>query len=190
MRLIVGFRDIKVPEEVSIKVKARSVEVTGPRGTLHRDFKHIPCEIQKHNSSTIRVQVWHGQRKHLACVRTLCSHIENLITGVTRGFLYKMRLVYAHFPINVSVINEGNCIEIRNFLGEKITRTVPLLKGVTIELSEAQKDELILTGNDVEAVSQSAAKIRQSVLVRNKDIRKFLDGIFVSEKTNIVIPEE
>ena len=33
----------------------------------------------------------------------VCSHIENLITGVTKGFLYKMRFVYAHFPINVSL---------------------------------------------------------------------------------------
>eukprot|EP00835_Amoeboradix_gromovi_P002703 NODE_158_length_16653_cov_0.456929.p9 type:complete len:191 gc:universal NODE_158_length_16653_cov_0.456929:929-1501(+) len=190
MRLIVGFRDISVPEGVSIKVKARAVSVTGPRGTLNKEFKHIPCEITKHNSSTIRVQVWHGQRKHLACVRTLCSHIENLIIGVTKGFLYKMRLVYAHFPINVSIVDGGNTIEIRNFLGEKITRVVKLLPGVVVELSESTKDELILKGNNVENVSQSAASIRQSVLVRNKDIRKFLDGIFVSEKTNIVIDQD
>lgn len=36
-------------------------------------------------------------------VLQVCSHIENLITGVTKGFLYKMRFVYAHFPINVSI---------------------------------------------------------------------------------------
>ena len=189
MRLISGSRDIKIPAGVSVTIKARCVEVKGPRGELKREFKHIPCEITKFNSNTIRVAVWHAQRKHLACVRTLCSHIENLIIGVTKGFLYKMRLVYAHFPINVSIVDAGNTIEIRNFLGEKITRSVPLLKGVVVELGTGVKDELILSGNDVEAVSQSAAKIRQSVLVRNKDIRKFLDGIFVSEKTNIVLDE-
>eukprot|EP00834_Sanchytrium_tribonematis_P003035 NODE_107_length_18988_cov_0.534491.p13 type:complete len:191 gc:universal NODE_107_length_18988_cov_0.534491:9387-9959(+) len=190
MRLVVGFRDIVIPEEVTVSVKARSVVVKGPRGELKKEFKHIPCEIIKHNSKTIRVRVWHGQRKHLACVRTLCSHIENLITGVTKGFLYKMRLVYAHFPINASVVDGGKTIEIRNFLGEKITRVVPMAPGVKVELSKDQKDELILQGNDVEAVSQSAASIRQSVLVRNKDIRKFLDGIFVSQKTNVVVDQE
>lgn len=35
----------------------------------------------------------------------------------------------------------------------------------------------------------AAALIQQSVKVKNKDIRKFLDGIYVSEKTTIVIPE-
>ncbi len=44
------------------------------------------------------------------------------------------------------------------------------------------KDEIVLTGNDLESVSQSAANIQQSTKVRDKDIRKFLDGIYVSEK--------
>lgn len=37
-------------------------------------------------------------------------------------------------------------------------------------------------GNDIENVSRSAALISQSCRVRNKDIRKFLDGIYVSSK--------
>lgn len=56
----------------------------------------------------------------LACIRTICSHVENMITGVTKGYLYKMRFCYAHFPINVSIT--GKTVEIRNFLGEKRVR--------------------------------------------------------------------
>jgi large subunit ribosomal protein L9e len=44
-------------------------------------------------------------------------------------------------------------------------------------------------GNDVQNVSQSAASIHTSCLVKNKDIRKFLDGIYVSERTTIVKDE-
>ena len=44
--------------------------------------------------------------------------------------------------------------------------------GVDVEISKAQKDELILTGNSLEGVSQSAADIQQICRVRNKDIRK------------------
>lgn len=44
--------------------------------------------------------------------------------------------------------------------------------GVDVEVSKAQKDELVLSGNSLEAVSQSAADIQQICRVRNKDIRK------------------
>ncbi|GFQ70035.1 60S ribosomal protein L9 [Trichonephila clavata] len=135
------------------------------------------------------VQKWHGIRKELATMRTICSHIENMIKGVTLGFLYKMRLVYAHFPINVNTSENGTCLDIRNFLGEKIVRKVKMLPGVVCQNSTTLKDELIIQGNDIELVSQSAALIHQSTLVKNKDIRKFLDGIYVSEKTTVVIPE-
>ena len=44
--------------------------------------------------------------------------------------------------------------------------------GVDVEISKAQKDELQITGNSLENVSQSAADIQQICRVRNKDIRK------------------
>jgi len=50
---------------------------------------------------------------------------------------------------------------------------------------EKIKEEFHLSGNDLEQVSQTAARIHQIALVREKDIRKFLDGIYVSEKGTI-----
>jgi len=44
--------------------------------------------------------------------------------------------------------------------------------GVDVEISKSQKDELLLMGNSLENVSQSAADIQQICKVRNKDIRK------------------
>ena len=70
-------------------------------------------------------------------------------------------------------------------MGEKFIRRVRMHNGVVCENSKEQKDELILTGNSVEAVSQSAALIQQSTTVKNKDIRKFLDGLYVSERTTV-----
>ncbi len=71
-------------------------------------------------------------------------------------------------------------------MGEKLIRKVMMQPGVDVEASKNVKDELQITGNSLEAVSQSAADIQQTCRVRNKDIRKFLDGIYVSERTNIV----
>ena len=69
----------------------------------------------------------------------------------------------------------------RNFIGEKIVRRVTMLSGVDVEISKNQKDELTLTGNSLENVSQSAADIQQICRVRNKDIRKVIYQFHATE---------
>ena len=168
-----------------LQVKGRAVRVKGPRGTLQKDFRHIGVDmflVEEEGVKKLNVDCHFGKRKNLASIRTVISHVQNLITGVTKGFEYKMRLVYAHFPININIEKKGAVVEIRNFLGEKRVRVVNMLPGCSIARSEAVKDELIITGSDKENVSRSCALISQSCLVRGLDIRKFLDGIYVSEK--------
>jgi large subunit ribosomal protein L9e len=175
--------------------------VKGPLGELTRDFRHIAMDLRKvagkdlglglggegeeedleaQNKEHIKLDLWFATRAQLACVRTICSHIENMMTGVTQGFTYKMRFVYSHFPINVTL--SGDVVEIRNFLGEKRVRKVQLLPGVKYKRSDSVKDQIELSGIDIAAVSLTAAKIQQATNIRHKDLRKFLDGIYVSEK--------
>uniref|UniRef100_A0A2I2ZRH1 Large ribosomal subunit protein uL6 n=1 Tax=Gorilla gorilla gorilla TaxID=9595 RepID=A0A2I2ZRH1_GORGO len=156
MKTILSNHTVDIPENVDITLKGCTVIVKGPRGTLLLGKKKKRLQVDKR---------W-GNRKKLATVRTICSHVQNMIKGVTLGFHYKMRSVYAHFPINVVIQENG----------------VWMRAGVVCSVSQAQKDELILEGNDIELVSNSAALIQQATTVKNKDIRKFLDGICVSEK--------
>lgn len=67
---------------VTIKLKSREVTVKGPRGTLVRNFKHLNLELTLLGKRKLRVDVWFAKRKELACVKTICSHIENMIKGV------------------------------------------------------------------------------------------------------------
>ncbi|EAA35893.1 hypothetical protein GE21DRAFT_944 [Neurospora crassa] len=190
MRYIHSEETLEVPENVKVSIKSRIVTVEGPRGKLVKDLSHIAVNFSVIKKGVIGLEIHHGNRKNVAALRTVRTIINNLIIGVTKGFKYKMRYVYAHFPINVNVeknAETGNFeVEIRNFIGEKIVRRVVMQPGVDVEISKAQKDELVLSGNSLEGVSQSAADIQQICRVRNKDIRKFLDGIYVSEKGNIV----
>ncbi|XP_071702535.1 large ribosomal subunit protein uL6-like [Rutidosis leptorrhynchoides] len=189
MKTILSSEAMDIPEGVEINVKAKVIEVKGPRGTLTRTFKHLNLDFQlitdEEGKQKLKVDAWFGSRKTTAAIRTALSHVNNLIIGVTQGFRYKMRFVYAHFPINASITNANTAIEIRNFLGEKKVRKVDLLDGVTVVRSEKVKDELVLDGNDIELVSRSCALINQKCHVKNKDIRKFLDGIYVSDKAKI-----
>ncbi|KAJ6894688.1 hypothetical protein NC652_028445 [Populus alba x Populus x berolinensis] len=190
MKTILSSETMDIPDGVKIKINARIIEVEGPRGKLTRNFKHLNLDFQlikdEEGKRKLKIDAWFGSRKTSAAIRTALSHVENLITGVTKGYRYKMRFVYAHFPINASIANSNTAIEIRNFLGEKKVRKVDMLEGVSIVRSEKVKDELVLDGNDIELVSRSAALINQKCHVKNKDIRKFLDGIYVSEKGTVV----
>uniref|UniRef100_A0A8C2C7L9 Large ribosomal subunit protein uL6 n=2 Tax=Cyprinus carpio TaxID=7962 RepID=A0A8C2C7L9_CYPCA len=191
MKTILSNQTVDIPSNVEVTLKGRTVVVKGPRGVLRREFSHINLELSLlgKKQKKLRVDKWWGNRKELATVRTICSHVQNMIKGVTLGFRYKMRSVYAHFPINVAMQENGTLVEIRNFLGEKYIRRVRMRPGVSCAVSAAQKDELVLEGNDIELVSNSAALIQQATTVKNKDIRKFLDGIYVSEKGTVVEAE-
>merc|ERR1712225_174599 len=154
----------------------RKVRVKGPRGVLLRDFKHLSLEmevlppLEENGPKRIRVQKWFGSTRELA--------------GVQWGYKYTMKLVYAHFPINVNPTDGGKSLEIRNFLGEKVIRRVPMKEGVKVDKT-GNKDEIALEGNSIENVGSSASLIHQVCMVKRKDIRKFLDGVYVSEKSNI-----
>merc|ERR1711920_821333 len=93
-------------------------------------------------------RMYFAKSKQLSSLRTVCSHISNMFDGVTKKFEYRMRLVYAHFPIQTFVIDvrangrysapvgySGNLIELSNFLGERRRRVVNLLPGVKVEKS-------------------------------------------------------
>ena len=183
MKVLRARRELAIPEGVEVNLHARKISVKGPRGSLSRDFTYLPRIDMHHDKEARKIvfTMFFSSRKRLSCLRTCESHISNLFDGVTKGFRYKMRAVYAHFPVNINIDGKGAKVEIRNFLGEKRTRTCHMLEGVKIARDDTVKDCLVLEGNDIDNVSKSAALIHMSCLVKRKDIRKFLDGFYVSE---------
>merc|ERR1711915_1134732 len=160
MKTIITSQTVLIPEGVSASVKNRVITIRGPRGKLTRSFRAMQLEMtatkNKKNETEIKITKWFGTRKQVAAVRTVCSHIQNMVKGVTKGYQYKMRAVYAHFPINCVISSTNKTVEVRNFLGEKFIRKVEMHEGVTVTSSAKMKDELIIEGNSLEAVSQSA----------------------------------
>lgn len=94
-----------------------------------------------------------------------------------------MKLVYAHFPINTTIPKDESSVQLKNFLGGKHVKHIDMIKGVKVRSNPDVKDELVFSGFDNEAISLCCARVCQSVNVGKKDERKFLDGVFVSEKT-------
>src|ERR1700733_2546417 len=72
-------------------------------GKLTKNLGHLSVSFSKPASNKINIELHHGSRKNVATLRTVRTLINNMIIGVTKGYKYKMRYVYAHFPINVNV---------------------------------------------------------------------------------------
>ena len=115
-------------------------------------------------------------KKKMAMVGTVRSHIKNLMAGVDKGFTYKLKIVYAHFPMNVKV---GKEVIVENFQGERQPRSVRISKHSQCDRKRRRR---IVKGIDLEEVSQAAADIQQATLIKKKDPRVFLDGVYIYEK--------
>ena len=176
MRDVEAVSSVEVPENVKVQVEGRVVTVEGEKGTLVRDFSHAPVSIRLVGNE-VKVQASWPRKKKAALVRTICSHIQNMITGVSKGFTYKMKIVFSHFPISVKV--QGKKVLIENFIGERSARTAKIMGDAKVI---PKGDDVIVQGINIEEVSQTAANIQNATKIKKKDPRKFLDGIYVQER--------
>jgi large subunit ribosomal protein L6 len=176
VRAIEAVKAIEIPDGVEVRVEGRIVTVKGTKGTLTHNFSETPVSILQ-EGKTIKVQANWPRKKEAALVGTVSSHIQNMILGVTKGFTYKLKIVFSHFPISVKI--KENTVSIENFTGERSPRFVKIIGDVKVSVKE---DDIIVQGINLENVSQTAANIEQGTKVKSKDPRVFLDGIFIYEK--------
>jgi len=176
MRLPEVSKTIQVPDGVDVNLTGKVVTVKGKKGTLTRDFSFAPINMEG-NGKNIRIWAKWPRKKEAALVGTIHSHINNMITGVTKGYQYKLKIVFSHFPISVKVQDKAVLIE--NFTGERRPRKIKTIGDVKVKI---EPEDIIIEGTNLEQVSQTAANIEQSTRVRGKDPRVFLDGIYVYER--------
>jgi len=171
--------EVKIPENVQVKIEDYTVAVKGAKGELKRDFSFIKGRgiYIKIEDSKVVIESFFADRRKKALIGTIASHIENMITGVTKGWRYKLKIVTTHFPVTVKV--QGDKVYIENFLGEKAPRVAKILPGVKVTVKGR---DVIVEGIDIEAVGQTAANIELATKVKDKDRRVFVDGIYIYER--------
>jgi large subunit ribosomal protein L6 len=109
-------------------------------------------------------------------IHTFKAHVENMIEGLEEEHVYKMKGVYAHFPMTIK--EQNNQVVIENFMGERNPRKVDIMEGVTVEVDG---EDLTLRGADKDKVSQTAARVEQMCHKGNRDPRTFQDGVYITE---------
>jgi large subunit ribosomal protein L6 len=167
--------EIEVPEGVDITLNDE-VNVNGPQGKLSRKFIYPNITIKQEEDKVV-LETQFPKKKDKAMIGTIRSHITNMIHGVTDGFTYHMKIVYAHFPMTVKVT--GNKVTIENFLGERYPRTAKIVGSAKVQV---KGEEVTITGINKEDVGQTMANLEQATKIKGRDPRVFQDGIYLISK--------
>jgi large subunit ribosomal protein L6 len=171
-------KKLPIPDGVQLDIQGRRIKATGPKGTVEEDFGHLPVQFAV-EGQTFRVYAHWAKKREVALVGTALAHVRNMIRGVTAGFTYKLKIVYAHFPVTIKVNEKEKKLTIDNFTGEKTARVVKIVGSTKVKLAS---DEIHVQGINLSDVSQTAANIQYATKIPDKDQRVFLDGIYIFEK--------
>jgi len=167
---------IQIPDGVKAEVLDNVIRISGKLGEINKNF--IEPDIKKEkDGNTIVLSTEKESRKVKRIIKSYKSEIKNMITGVIKGYEYKMKMIFTHFPTTAKV--EGNKLRIDNFLGERAPRFAKIVPVVEIKIN---KQDSVIKGADICAVSQTAGNIEQATRVVGKDRRVFQDGIYITEK--------
>jgi len=169
-------QEVSLPEGVKVEIEELKVKVSGPKGNLEREFKNFDIKIEKKENKVV-VSSELERKDTRSVVGTITAHIGNMIEGVTKGFIYKLKVVYAHFPVTVKV--EGDKVLIQNFLGERAPRVAKIVGDAKVEVNGP---EITVTGISKEDVGQTAANMEQATRIGGYDRRTFMDGIYLVSK--------
>jgi len=170
---------VPIPENVAVNIDGLKVRVKGPKGEITRDFSHARGVTIRLEEGNVVVEAYRANRKLKAIVGTIASHIRNMIIGVTKGFRYKLKIIYSHFPVTVVVDEKNKIVKIKNFLGEKADRVAKIYGNVKVKV---EGSEIIVEGIDIEEVGLTATSIERATKIKDLDRRVFADGIYIYER--------
>jgi large subunit ribosomal protein L6 len=146
----IGRKPVAVPQGVTASVEGQKVKVKGPKGAL---------EVVLHDDITPRMEtgsIMMAPRAETNRARAMWglsrSLVNNLVTGVTKGFETKLEINGVGYRAAV----QGKNLQIA--LGYSHDVVFPIPEGIAI--ATPKPTEVVVTGIDKQKVGQVAAEIR------------------------------
>jgi len=146
----VGLKPITLPEKVAVKVDGNTVNVEGPKGKL--EFS-VPSGISlRSEDGSVVVSRATEQREHRALHGTVRSIVNNMITGVSEGFVKDLEI----HGVGLRAAVKGSDLDLS--LGRSHPLLHPIPSGLTVTVNENTK--IKVEGIDKQLVGQFAAEVR------------------------------
>ena len=141
---------VAIPAGVEVTINGQEVTVKGPKGTLKQTFN--PAVVIEQKEGEVVFSPREGATNGWAQAGTARSIVNNMVTGVTKGFEKKLQLVGVGYRAKA----QGNVVELTLGFSHPVKHQLP--EGVTAETPS--QTEIILRSADKQKVGQVAAEIR------------------------------
>jgi large subunit ribosomal protein L6 len=167
---------VELPEKVTATVTDGTITVKGPQGELSRSFRdpRIAVTIE---GGEVKFSVALFTKREKTQLGTFVAHLENMLKGVTEGHEYALKICSGHFPMSVAFTN--NQLIVKNFLGEKVPRALPVSTQTKVTV---EGDRITVKSINKELCAQTAASMEQLTRRTSFDKRIFQDGIYIVNK--------
>ena len=146
----IGRNPITIPNGVSVSVENNIVTVTGPKGTLTREFANvITVKVEDRTVTVTRA----NEEKHTKQLHgTTRALLNGMVEGVSKGFTKKLEIKGIGYRAQL----KGNDIVLN--IGYSHPVTITSVEGVKFEVPS--QTEINVSGIDKQKVGQMAAVIR------------------------------
>jgi len=151
----IGNAPIQLPDKVEVSVsKSNLVTVKGPKGELSQQIDpDLTVEI---NDGVLQVKRPTEQQRHRAMHGLYRSLINNMVAGVTEGFVKELELV----GVGYRASNTGQLLELTLGYSHPIMFALPEEVKVSTVMEKGKSPTVRLESIDKQLLGQVAAKIR------------------------------
>jgi len=146
----IGKKPVQLPEKVQFALKGDMISVKGAKGNLERKL-HPAVKISV-NDGVIVFDVDQNDKKKVALQGLFRSLVDNMVTGVTKGYEKKLLLS----GIGYRAETKGNSLILNVGYSNPVDFNIPDGIKVNVEKNTA----IVLSGIDKELLGQVAANIR------------------------------
>jgi len=142
---------IAIPKGVEVNLEGRNMTVKGGNGQLSFQL-HSAVDLEIADN-VIQVKVnRENDKKAMAHAGTVRALVNNMVTGVSKGFEKKLTLIGVGYRAQA----KGKVLNLSLGLSHPVEFAVP--EGITIDTPS--QTEIVVKGLDKQVVGQVAAKIR------------------------------
>ena len=146
----VGKSPIQVPKGAEVLISGALLTVKGPLGTLTHNIH--PLVSLKQEDGSLQVICTDESRESNALSGTTRALVNNMVTGVTKGFERKLNLV----GVGYRAQSQGTALKLQLGFSHDVVYQLP--EGVKAETPT--QTEIIIKGSNKQQVGQVAAEVR------------------------------